>query len=182
MNETQTKITKREVRRWQRMDVDEAAWNDALDYLASGAWTLFGLWGEVDRVHLAAIDQDCLRILTVAAKDGAYPSVAAKHPPATRLERMIHDLFGLRGIGAVDQRPWIDHGRWGLKHPLGAAIPAILATLPYQFSPVEGSGLHQVRRWASSCRDHRTGALPVHGERRDGGAARRTSRLRTQGH
>jgi Ni,Fe-hydrogenase III large subunit len=144
MNETQAKITKREVRRWQRMDVDEAAWNDALDYLASGAWTLFGLWGEVDRVHLAAIDQECLRILTVAAKDGAYPSVAAKHPPATRLERMIHDLFGLRGIGAVDQRPWIDHGRWGLKHPLGAAIPAILATLPYQFSPVEGSGLHQV--------------------------------------
>ena len=75
------------------------AWNDALDNLASGAWTLFGLWGEHDRVHLAAMDSDDLRILTLAARDGTYPSVAAIHPPATRLERMIHDLFGLRGIG-----------------------------------------------------------------------------------
>ena len=31
MNETQTKIATREVLRWQRVDVDEAAWNDALD-------------------------------------------------------------------------------------------------------------------------------------------------------
>ena len=136
MNETQTKIAAREMPRWHRVDVDEAAWNDALDNLASGAWTLFGLWGEVDRVHLAAITEDCLRILTIAVKDGAYPSVAAKHPPATRLERMIYDLFGLRGIGAVDQRPWIDHGRWGVKHPLGAALAAILPPLPYQFKPV----------------------------------------------
>ena len=144
MNETQTKISTRDALRWQRVDVDEAAWSDALDKLASGAWTLFGLWGEVDRVHLAAINEDCLRILTIAVKDGAYPSVAAKHPPATRLERMIYDLFGLRGIGAFDQRAWIDHGRWGVRHPLGAAITAIPSSLPYHFSPVEGSGLHQV--------------------------------------
>jgi Ni,Fe-hydrogenase III large subunit/Ni,Fe-hydrogenase III component G len=144
MNETRTKMATREVRRWQRVYVDEAAWNDALDNLASGAWTLFGLWGEHDRVHLAAMDRDDLRIMTVAAKDGTYPSVAAKHPPATRLERTIYDLFGLRGIGTVDQRSWIDHGRWGVKHPLGAAITAIHSPSPYQFSPVEGSGVHQV--------------------------------------
>ena len=144
MSQTQTKIATRKVRHWQRVDVDEAAWNDALDNLASGAWTLFGLWGERDRVHLAAIDPDDLRIMTIAAKDGTYPSVAAKHPPATRLERTIYDLFGLRGIGAVDQRSWIDHGRWGVKHPLGAAIAAIHSPSPYQFSPVEGSGVHQV--------------------------------------
>ena len=144
MRSTQIRTSGREPRRWQRADVDEIAWNDALAHLASGAWTLLGLWGEHDRVHLAAVDRDVLRILTVAAKDGTYPSVAAKHPPATRLERTIFDLFGLRGIGAVDQRSWIDHGWWGVKHPLGAATTALPSRLPYQFSPVEGSGLHQV--------------------------------------
>src|SRR5262249_43325018 len=47
-------------------------------------------------------------------------------------------------VGAADQRSWIDHGWWGVKHPLGAAITAIPSPLPYQFSPVEGSGIHQV--------------------------------------
>src|SRR3954468_14290277 len=111
----QTKNASRESRRWQRSDVDEAGWNAGLVNLAAGKWTLLGLWGEVDRVHIAALTNDGLRILTIASKGGAYPSVAFQHPPATRLERMIHDLFGLRGIGAIDQRPWVDHGRWGLK-------------------------------------------------------------------
>jgi Ni,Fe-hydrogenase III large subunit len=144
MTTTQTKILGLSTRRWRRIDVDETAWNNALANLESGAWTLVGLWGEPDRVHLAAIDRDDLSIMTVATKGGAYPSVAAKHPPATRLERMIFDLFGLRGTGAVDQRAWIDHGRWGVKHPLGASIPTIISPFPYHFSPVEGPGVHQV--------------------------------------
>ena len=141
---SQSEATTRKAKRYQRVDVDEAAWNEALANLASGAWTLFGLWGEVDRVHLAAMTNDGLCILTLATKDGAYPSVAAQHPPATRLERMIHDLFGLRAIGSIDQRPWIDHGRWGVRHPLGPATHPVDKPLPYQFSPVEGPGLHQV--------------------------------------
>ena len=116
-----TKVAPLEPQRWQRADVDEAGWNDAVTNLASGTSTLLGLWGEVDRVHLAAMGKDRLCILTLATKEGSYPSVAALHPPATRLERMIHDLFGLRAIGSIDQRPWVDHGRWGVKHPLGTA-------------------------------------------------------------
>jgi Ni,Fe-hydrogenase III large subunit len=133
-----------EARRWQRAVVDHAAWNDAVAHLASGSWTMLGLWGEVDCVHLAAMDRDDLRILTVTATNGTFPSVAAKHPSATRLERTIFDLFGLRGIGAVDERSWLDHGRWGVRHPLGAGTAASPPSLPYQFSPVEGSGVHQV--------------------------------------
>ena len=51
---------------------------------------------------------------------------------------------GFAALARVDQRSWIDHGRWGVKHPLGAAITAIHSPSPYQFSPVEGSGVHQV--------------------------------------
>lgn len=142
MNEVRTKVAAREL--WQPHDVNEGAWNDALAKLASGAWTLFGLWGEPDRLHLAALTDNGLCVLRVLTKEGAYLSVAAKHPPATRLERMIHDLFGLRAIGSIDQRPWIDHGRWGVKHPLGAATHSANLPSPYQFSPVEGPGMHQV--------------------------------------
>src|SRR3954471_2196882 len=141
---SQNSVTTPEPHQWRRADVDEAGWNGALVNLASGKWTLFGLWGEVDRVYLAVMTNDGLCILSLATKEGAYPSVAAQHPPATRLERMIHDLFGLRAIGSIDQRPWVDHGRWGVKHPLGAATHSANLPSPYQFSPVEGPGMHQV--------------------------------------
>src|SRR5205085_3668368 len=84
MNEVRTKVAAREL--WQPHDVNEGAWNDALAKLASGAWTLFGLWGEPDRLHLAALTDNGLCVLRVVINEGAYPSVAAKHPPATRLE------------------------------------------------------------------------------------------------
>lgn len=139
-----TDATLSPLRHWQRVDADASAWDDALANLASGAWTLFGLWGESDRVHLAVLKPDGLAILTMESSDGLYPSVSVKHPPATRSERMIHDLFGLRGIGAVDRRPWIDHGRWDVKYPLAGAVPAGQPPPRYSFRPVEGPGLHQV--------------------------------------
>ncbi|HUG63523.1 MAG TPA: hydrogenase expression protein HypE, partial [Methylomirabilota bacterium] len=46
-------------------------------------------------------------------------------------------------IGAEDARPWLDHGRWEIVHPLGAA-EAQPGQPPYPFLPVEGESLHQV--------------------------------------
>jgi len=40
------------------------------------------------------------------------------HPPALRLERSIHDLFGLTAEGLPDTRPWLDHDQWGVRIPL----------------------------------------------------------------
>jgi Ni,Fe-hydrogenase III large subunit len=57
------------------------------------------------------------------------------HPPAIRLERAIHDLFGLEPEGLPDTRPWLDHGRWG-----DDSMPAA----SYPFLPAEGDALHQV--------------------------------------
>ena len=69
----------------------------------------------------------------------------SKHPPALRLERTVRDLFGHLASGASDLRPWFDHGRWGVKHPLTIAAPSVSATpAPYEFLPAEGPGLHQV--------------------------------------
>ncbi len=46
--------------------------------------------------------------------------------------------------GAPDERPWLDHGRWGITHPLGAAEPSDAGAQPYAFLPVEGESLHQI--------------------------------------
>ena len=46
--------------------------------------------------------------------------------------------------GAADTRPWLDHGRWGVRHPLGDARADAGAGAPYAFLPAEGEGLHQI--------------------------------------
>ncbi|HKB95572.1 MAG TPA: NADH-quinone oxidoreductase subunit C, partial [Rhizomicrobium sp.] len=71
---------------------------------------------------MALLDEatSSMAVVTLPCPDGHFPSVGLYHPPAIRLERTIHDLFGLAPDNAPDLRPWLDHGRWGLRHPLGA--------------------------------------------------------------
>jgi Ni,Fe-hydrogenase III large subunit len=86
-------------------------------------------------------------VLSLACPGGTFPSVGLHHAPAIRLERAIHDLYGLVPEGAQDTRPWLDHGRWGVKRPLAATpetAPAELPATAYRFLPVEGEGLHQI--------------------------------------
>jgi Ni,Fe-hydrogenase III large subunit len=133
-------------RPWPRVLVDSAGWESAAFLAADGRCTLLGLWGEKDAVHMALAAQDPLEIaiVSLACPDGAFPSVGQHHPPAIRPERVIQDLFGLTPRGAYDVRPWLDHGRWGKRHPLGTARADAGAGDPYAFLPVEGESLHQI--------------------------------------
>lgn len=129
---------------WPRLLVDTHVWQTAIESLAEGRWTLSGLWGDDEMVHMALLlEQSDLRVLSLSCPDGRFPSVGARHPPAIRLERAIADLFGLVPMGAADTRPWLDHGTWGVRHPLGARLESV-APLPYSFLPAEGDGIHQV--------------------------------------
>jgi hypothetical protein len=111
-----------EHRPWPRSVVDSGRWTFAIDQLAGGNWSLLGLWGEDATVHLALLDGASadIGVLSLDCPDGTFPSVANRHAPAIRLERSIHDLFGLRPAGWKDSRPWLDHGRWGIRAPLGS--------------------------------------------------------------
>src|SRR3546814_1169807 len=40
--------------------------------------------------------------------------------------------------------PWLDHNRWGVRHPLGARIDAPPSGASYAFLGAEGESLHQV--------------------------------------
>ena len=42
------------------------------------------------------------------------------------------------------QRPWLDHGRWGVKHPLGERREIDAAPPAYPFLASEGESLHQI--------------------------------------
>jgi Ni,Fe-hydrogenase III large subunit len=131
-------------RPWPRVTVGEEGWLDAIDLLAAGDVTLLGFWGEVSAVHLALLGgADEIAIVSLECESGNFPSVAARHPPAQRLERAIHDLFGLDAAGAIDERPWLDHGVWGRSAPLGKSAAA-RDSGPYRFLTSEGEGLHQI--------------------------------------
>ena len=78
-------------------------------------------------------DTSQVAVLSLDCPDNRFPSVGRIHAPAIRLERAAHDLFGLEPVGAVDIRPWLDHGRWS-----NDPMPA------YEFLPVVGENLHQI--------------------------------------
>jgi Ni,Fe-hydrogenase III large subunit len=132
-------------RPWPRAACDRAGWRRACEALSEGRLTLSGLWGERERVHLALLDEAAneMAVLSLECGDGTFPSVGAAHAPAIRLERAIQDLFGLKAEGAPDARPWLDHGRWRVRAPLGAA-QAAGETTPYAFLPADGESLHQI--------------------------------------
>ena len=133
-------------RPWRRVIVTPKIWNFATRQLAEGHLILLGLWGDGDAVHMALLNEEPVDIgvVTVECVNGRFPSVGASHPPAIRLERAIRDLYGLEPEGLPDQRPWLDHGRWGIRHPLGACVKTLPLSAPYAFLPVEGESLHQI--------------------------------------
>jgi Ni,Fe-hydrogenase III large subunit len=130
---------------WRRFEVDAPKWTRVATALGAGAGDLLSLWGDSDAAYMAVRPhggEPCV-ISLVAASD--FPSVGAYHPPAIRLERAICDLYGHVPADAPDRRPWLDHGQWEMRAPLGARAPAPCRDpADYDFLPVHGHGLHQI--------------------------------------
>jgi Ni,Fe-hydrogenase III large subunit len=126
--------------------VAEATWTLLAKQLAEGRWTLSGLWGDSGVVHMALLDSGHgeIAIASLECPSGRFPSVARHHAPAHRLERAIRDLFGYEPVEAPDARPWLDHGRWPIRHPLGAPSAASDMVGRYAFLTAKGEGLHQI--------------------------------------
>jgi len=130
---------------WPAAHLDAGHWSALAAHLAAGRFTLVSLWGERDGVQMALLDEASgeAGLARITAPDGRFPAVGRVHAPAQRLERAAADLFGLIPDHAADARPWLDHGRWEMSAPLGAATPAGPAE-PYPFLAAEGAALHQI--------------------------------------
>ncbi len=133
-------------RPWPRASVSAATWHAAGRELAEGRLALLGLFGEAATVHMALLEEPtgAIGVLSLACPDGRFPSIARLHPPAIRLERAIGDLFGLVAADAPDPRPWLDHGVWAIRQPLGAQPLEAAPAAPYAFLASEGESLHQI--------------------------------------
>jgi Ni,Fe-hydrogenase III large subunit/Ni,Fe-hydrogenase III component G len=131
-------------RPWPRVVVNKDAWQTAIERLVEGRLTLLGLWGDKKAVHMALLDEGEGDIVVLTIEGSDYPSVGELHAPAIRLERAFRDLWGLTPVGLPDTRPWLDHGKWGVRHPLGSHRRTRAAAPAYAFLPAEGDGLHQI--------------------------------------
>ena len=119
-----------------RLAVDADTWMALAAGCAAGHHDLGALWADDGRMCLAlsAPSRGLRAIVSFETDAGRYPSVAARHLPALRLERAARDLYGVQPIGLPDTRPWLDHGHW----------PSRQSETRYEFLPVEGEGLHQI--------------------------------------
>lgn len=134
-------------RPWPRLIVRGEIWVEASKRLKRGSLTLIDLWGEPQCVHMAiaaTTDLSCILVLSMPCPDGRYPSVGQTHPPAIRLERAVADLFGLIPAGLPDRRPWLDHGTWGIRVPLGTHHSEHAPATGYAFLPVEAQNVHEI--------------------------------------
>ena len=134
-------------RPWPRVVVNADTWRQAVLGIAAGEATLLGLWSDGEAVHMALLAEGApdLLVVSLACPERRFPSVGITHPPALRLERTIRDLYGLEPEGSPDARRWLDHGRWGVRQPLGRARarhrpPAT----PTPSLTAEGPPLHQI--------------------------------------
>ncbi|NOX40639.1 MAG: hydrogenase expression protein HypE [Alphaproteobacteria bacterium] len=128
-----------------RHKVSRAEWQLAIDELARGGLSLLSLWASRGAVHMALRRGETgeIGVISVDSRRKTFPSVGVQHPAAQRLERAMVDLFGLSASGAIDARPWLDHGVWGLRHPMGKTSEQAIEAMDYQFLPSEGESLHQ---------------------------------------
>ena len=126
-------------RPWPRAVLDRRGWAAAIGCVAAGDLCLVDLWGEPGAVHMALLDEASGALAALSyrvGQGGGFPSLGAHHAPAIRLERSIRDLYGHQLEGAQDDRPWLDHGKWGPWSRAGSS--------PYPFLAAEGENLHQI--------------------------------------
>lgn len=126
--------------------LDRTQWAALVEALAAEpAVELLALWAEPALVHACLLVEGGCVIASCPTPDGRYRALSPVRPGAARFERMVGDLWGLVAEGALDARPWLDHGRWPLVGPL-ALTPAENTRPPPQpeFLAVEGEGVHQI--------------------------------------
>lgn len=125
------------------------AWSRLPEALrAEPSLALLALWAEPGLIHAAFLDEAAGTPLLASApaENGRYAALSPTRPGAIRFERMIRDLWALTAEGAVDLRPWLDHGRWPMAGPMSANPAPMIGAEPPQpgFLPVEGEGIHQI--------------------------------------
>ena len=122
-----------ECRPWPRSLLSAEAWST----LVPDDVALDALWADTASIYAVFSDAAGQPLLaSVPTREGQYAALSPHFPAAAAPERMIRDLWGHHAVGAVDLRPWLDHGRWGFTHPLAPRHGPPAAVEEPQFRPV----------------------------------------------
>jgi len=137
------------------LSVSSTDWSRAAQELATGGARLLALWASRDEheppsVHAAfLIDSGALLFnLQVTAADASYPGLEGHFPCASRMQRAMADLSGVRSTDP-DVRVWLRHNSWPPDfHPL-RDLAQWLTDHPggvdvYPFVRVDGDGVHEI--------------------------------------
>ncbi len=142
----------------RRMKVGAVRWyKDAEKFRAAGG-RLLTLWGADDRdrdrrfrIYAAYLLKEGVAVLEHemdSVTKPTYPSLAEIFPFALRMERAIHDLFGIASM-EPDHRGWLRHGGWPqtefpLRRDFDGSQQFSINSQPYPFVQVEGDGVHEI--------------------------------------
>ena len=142
--------------------VDAEQWRATCWQVRDKGGRLVALWGadngdrgEGFAVHAALTVQSGLLAITLPVEGEGFPDVSGIFPAANRMQRAVHDLFGVGAENAADRRKWLRHTAWRSdEHPLrkdfrsGYEPPvtrhAVNETDDYPFVRVEGEGVHEI--------------------------------------
>ena len=137
--------------------VTEAQWTSTAEAFAAAGNPLVALWGSDRRsvaegfvVWASYATHDGLAIvrLQVQGAPPEYPALKC-YPSATRMQRALFDLLGVRARDAADQRPWLRHAAWPvdffpLRHRTDAVPIFEQQQEHYPFVSVAGDGVHEI--------------------------------------
>ncbi len=140
-------------------DVDESGWLEVARTAQSDRSRLIAMWGSEapDGIFSANAAYECedgilwARLVTGRSSHpgGSFPDLAVIFPCASRMQRAIFDLTGLRARDAQDNRPWLNHGNWPSDYfPLQKQATGVerfeSSEADYPFVQVAGDGVHEI--------------------------------------
>jgi len=130
-------------------------WTRAAQALAAGGARLLAMWASHDeraRVTVHAVflmDSGALLLnLPIADPAARYPGLEPYFPCASRMQRAMADLSGVRSSDP-DTRAWLRHNAWPpdfhpLRDPAKGWTDHEAGIDVYPFVPVEGDGVHEI--------------------------------------
>jgi len=86
---------------------------------------------------------------SLGADAAEFPSITSHYVAAARMERIIHDMFGLLAAGNPDQRAWLKHEHWpqttfALRKEFSASTVLAHIEGHYPFISAEGDGVYEI--------------------------------------
>jgi len=136
--------------------VEVSNWARVAGVAREAGLRLVAEWAVQDRegysVHAAFAKKEMGYVLLktkLKAEEERFPSLVPHYVAAARMERVIHDMFGLSPVGHPDLRPWIKHEHWPedaypLKKEFDAETNMPRKEGTYPFIQTEGEGAYEI--------------------------------------